>query len=254
MTPLVLLLLGVIRAVAGPCTQADIGKSCFCGTTRDCAAASMCGFGSGAVVQPGYFHNVSGVGTLKTYGCANSSAPFFGCYNDPSGRRDGFNVGEGIGVGACPGNADPTQESGAVNSSSNASMYSAFCCVSSSVAAPVVGSSSDYPAASCEDVANRVCNAPSGLYWIQARTGSGGVPKQYYCDMTMNGGGWLLLFERKTNDTCPNGLMRNAATGFCMSDCTRPNTPNGCPAVGSMSLQSPFDFRTVRGQVRGSYQ
>lgn len=49
-------------------------------------------------------------------------------------------------------------------------------------------------ASSCEDVANADCNAQSGMYFI--RDSQSGVAQQWFCDLEMAGGGWLLMFER----------------------------------------------------------
>lgn len=118
------------------------------------------------------------------------------------------------------------------------------CCFHCTTAQPNIGSTIGFPATSCEDVANRVCNAPSGWYYIRQRTDSGMEPVKYYCEMTMNGGGWLRLFDRATNSSvCPSGLTRDAATGFCVGSCS-----GGCEALTDPS-KSPFDFNIIRGQV-----
>lgn len=114
-----------------------------------------------------------------------------------------------------------------------------------SLAQPSLGSTMEYAALSCEDVANKVCNAQSDYYWIKSST-SASTALQYYCDMTMQGGAWLLLLERNTNATCPTGLMKDSATGFCKNGCTTV----GCSAAVSTPTVSPFAFQEVRGQVR----
>ena len=57
------------------------------------------------------------------------------------------------------------------------------------------GSSMSNAASSCEDVANSNCNAKSGMYFLKDRQGT---VSRWFCEMEMNGGGWLLLFERNS--------------------------------------------------------
>lgn len=117
------------------------------------------------------------------------------------------------------------------------------------LAQPSLGSTIDNPALSCEEIANNVCNAPSDYYWIKSSSDNTAAPLRYYCDMMMQGGGWLLLFERNTNDSCPTGLVKDSTTGFCKSGCTAAT----CSPALTTPEMSPFDFREVRGQVRLSY-
>ncbi|CAB4017887.1 Hypothetical predicted protein, partial [Paramuricea clavata] len=51
------------------------------------------------------------------------------------------------------------------------------------------------PAYDCSDALNKISGAMAGFYWIKL---SGNVPKKAYCDMSTDGGGWVLI-GRKTN-------------------------------------------------------
>lgn len=43
----------------------------------------------------------------------------------------------------------------------------------------------DFPANSCQDVANQLCNATSDFYWIRSRLGNSTA--RYYCDREARG-------------------------------------------------------------------
>ena len=68
------------------------------------------------------------------------------------------------------------------------------------------GSSANYAAKSANEILNNYGYKPSGLYWI--REPNTGTPKQIYCDMETDGGGWMLWLEYNTS----TNSMHNQAT------------------------------------------
>ena len=51
------------------------------------------------------------------------------------------------------------------------------------------------PAASCQAVKDANGSAPSGLYWIDPNGGNPGDSFQVWCEQTIQGGGWTLLYN-----------------------------------------------------------
>lgn len=51
------------------------------------------------------------------------------------------------------------------------------------------------PASSCTHIKDTIPSATDGTYWLQ--TASMPTAKEYYCDMTTDGWGWMLLFQRR---------------------------------------------------------
>ena len=68
------------------------------------------------------------------------------------------------------------------------------------------GSSANYAANSANEILNNYGYKPSGLYWI--REPNTGTPKQIYCDMETDGGGWMLWLEYNTS----TNSMHNQST------------------------------------------
>lgn len=68
------------------------------------------------------------------------------------------------------------------------------------------GSTSERAAASCWDIKQKNPAATDGLYWLQ--TPQLGAPQQFRCDMTTDGGGWVLIGRGRTGWSW-NGNGRN---------------------------------------------
>jgi hypothetical protein len=86
------------------------------------------------------------------------------------------------------------------------------------------GSSAANAGASALQIKRRYPNSASGIYWIKPPTGSA---VQVYCDMVLDGGGWMLVAH-----TVPGGTVATAGTWGWKG-----------PAIGSLStFSSPYQL------------
>ena len=53
------------------------------------------------------------------------------------------------------------------------------------------GSSAATAAASCWDIKQQNPSSKDGVYWLQ--TPAMNAPQRFFCDQTMDGGGWMLI-------------------------------------------------------------
>lgn len=96
---------------------------------------------------------------------------------------------------------------------------------------PVIdGTSPKAAAASCWEIKRNKPTAASGTYWLY--TPKLGAPQQFYCDMTTDGGGWVLVGQLARSG-------RRGITGRATPTLWRPARPtrqprSSCPPGPSM--------------------
>ena len=102
---------------------------------------------------------------------------------------------------------------------------------------PRDGSAAQTAAASCWDIKQQKPGSTDGVYWLQ--TPRLGAPEQFYCDMTTDGGGWVLVGRGRES-----WLWRSAGQG---TPGEVRNTPTGTAAFKAAALSS----ATIDGLLDG---
>ncbi len=70
-----------------------------------------------------------------------------------------------------------------------------------------LGCTAANPGQSAKDILIRTGGVPSGVYWIDPDGPGGNAPFQVYCDMTTDGGGWMLAVNSVRNAEAPGTDM-----------------------------------------------
>jgi trimeric autotransporter adhesin len=99
------------------------------------------------------------------------------------------------------------------------------------------GTTSELAAASCWEIKQNVPASPSGIYWLV--TPKLQAPEQFYCDMTTDGGGWVLVGRGREGWRAYYGGLGTAAEVR--------NTVTGQAAFGVRQLPS----ATIDGLLNG---
>jgi hypothetical protein len=103
------------------------------------------------------------------------------------------------------------------------------------------GSSANYAAKSANEILNNYGYKPSGLYWI--REPNTGTPKQIYCDMETDGGGWMLWLEYNTS----TNSMHNQATARANLGRSYNNNYSKYEVMVDASYVNQINRRSLRG-------
>ena len=103
------------------------------------------------------------------------------------------------------------------------------------------GSSANYAANSANEILNNYGYKPSGLYWI--REPNTGTPKQIYCDMETDGGGWMLWLEYNTS----TNSMHNQSTARANLGRSYMNNYSKYEVMVDASYVNQINRRSLRG-------
>ena len=111
-----------------------------------------------------------------------------------------------------------------------------------------LGTSSEYPASSCENILAIKPVPPSGMYWLRSSDGSS---VSVFCDMNRTcdgvGRGWIKVGGFNVNNKCPENFSIeniNGAENTCV-----PVTRPGCTSVKYFT--SNISYSRVCGEVKG---
>jgi hypothetical protein len=74
------------------------------------------------------------------------------------------------------------------------------------------GTTSETAGASCWGIKQQVPSSPDGIYWLQTPNRNLMVPEQFYCDMTTDGGGWVLIGRGRQGWTFATNGQGSAST------------------------------------------
>lgn len=97
----------------------------------------------------------------------------------------------------------------------------------------VVGRS-DYPGLSCKSILDAGNSTGTGTYWVDTTNGATSDKQQVYCDMTSNGGGWMLVTAAMVDSFSENNVTKVTtadANGGAIYTFT--NTETGCGGADS---------------------
>lgn len=116
------------------------------------------------------------------------------------------------------------------------------------------GSAQNNPATSASEILAADPSAPSGLYWIAS---PGYEPQQIWCDMTNDGGGWMLVASNDARDTTIPGSTSRQSTIYELDRSgalvgSQGISPNGDYIIGSMINTLPFSQVRIWGWGYGS--
>ncbi|MFC7645739.1 fibrinogen-like YCDxxxxGGGW domain-containing protein [Streptosporangium lutulentum] len=96
---------------------------------------------------------------------------------------------------------------------------------------PADGTSADKAAPSCWAIKQQTPSSADGVYWLQ--TPALIAPQQFYCDMTTDGGGWVLIGRGRQGWEFDYNGQRTPAEVRNTPASTGAFAPRRCPATWS---------------------
>ena len=101
------------------------------------------------------------------------------------------------------------------------------------------------PGKSCKDIITQDKGAKSGLYWLDPDGDGAGGKFPVYCDMTIQGGGWVLVMQMQSGQSTTFGYGSNHWTSPTITTDTPPTELSSTNAK-----YEPFNsFKTTDGQL-----